>query len=116
MKKLFLSLIIIALLGTAYAGNDNAKENKTAAKATSGITLSGKIIDFSTGEALTGVEVKIKGSNVSTYSDLDGKFSFENLKPGEYDIIASFISYKKSLIENYNAESDSNIEIKLQED
>ena len=103
-------------MGTAYAGNDNAKESKTAAKATSGITLSGKIIDFSTGEALTGVSVKIKGSPVSTYSDLDGKFSFKNLKPGEYDIIASFISYKKSLVENYKAESDSNIEIKLQED
>lgn len=101
-------------MGTVYAGNDNAKESKTAAKATSGITLSGKIIDFSTGEALTGVKVKIKGSHVSTYSDLDGKFSFENLKPGKYDIIASFISYKKSLVENFKAQSNRVVEIKMQ--
>jgi len=103
-------------MGMAYAGNDNAKENKSAAKATTGITLSGKIVDFTTGEALTGVKVKIEGSNVLTYSDLDGNFSFENLKPGKYDIIASFISYKKSFIENFKAETDSDIEIKMQED
>lgn len=107
---------MVALLGMTYAGNNVTKENKSAAKPESSITLKGKIVDFSTGEALTGVEVEIEGTSLSTYSDLDGNFSFENLKPGEYSIIASFISYKKSLVENFKAKSNRVVEIKMQND
>jgi len=107
---------MIALVGMAYAGNNINKGNKSAVKQESSITLKGKIVDFSTGEALTGVEVEIEGTNLSTYSDLDGNFSFENLKPGEYSIIASFISYKKSLVENFKAKSNRVVEISMQND
>ena len=31
----------------------------------------------------------------ATYTDFDGKFTFENIKPGEYKLVTNYISYKK---------------------
>ncbi len=116
MKKLVLSILMIAFLGFAYAGNDDTKDSKSSTAIVTTISVTGKIIDFNTGETLTGVEVKIEGTQLKAYSDFDGNFFFENVNPGKYNIIASFISYKKSLVEDYNADGNSSIEIKLQAD
>ena len=79
------------------------------------IQLTGKVVDLTSGESLTGVEVSIEGINQKTYTDFDGNFSFENLTPGEYNIIASFISYNKSYIEKFDIEKGcESINIKLQ--
>lgn len=116
MKKLFLSIVLITFIGFAYAGNDNTKENKSETAVASTVSISGTVADFNTGEVLTGVELSIEGTDVKTYSDLDGNFNFKNLSPGEYDIIASFISYKKSLVEDFKADGKSSVNIKLQAD
>jgi hypothetical protein len=124
MKKLILTLAIIATVTFGYAAGEGNSEKKAkstepvekaeAAKVQT-ISLSGKVIDFSSGEALTGVEVTIEGSSKKSYTDFDGNFKFDNLTPGEYNIIASFISYNKSYIEKYDVEkSNDNISIKLQ--
>ena len=63
-------------------------------------TLSGHVKDLNTGESLAGVVVEIEGTNIKTYTDFDGNFIIKNLKPGTYNVVASFISYKNSLIEN----------------
>jgi uncharacterized protein YvpB len=60
------------------------------------VKVSGKVIDQVTGEVLTGVSVQVEGTNHKTYSDFDGNFTFEGLKPGEYNITASYISYEKT--------------------
>jgi hypothetical protein len=50
------------------------------------------------------------------YTDFDGNFEIENIKPGNYNIIASYISYDKSLVENFDANcKDNKVDIKLQE-
>ena len=69
-----------------------------------------------TGEALTGVEISIDGLDKKVYSDFDGNFTISNLAPGEYDIVASYISYKKSLVEDFKADVSKQIQIKLQAD
>jgi len=116
MKKLFLSIALVAFLGLAFGGNDNIKENKSEAAVANTVSITGTVADISTGEALTGVEISIEGTNVKTYSDLDGNFSFQNINRGEYNIIASFISYKKSLVEDFKADGNSSVNIKLQAD
>jgi hypothetical protein len=124
MKKLILTLAVIATLTFSYAAGEENSEKKvkstetvetTDAAKVQTISLLGKVIDFSSGEALTGVEVTIEGSNKKSYTDFDGNFKFENLTPGEYNIIASFISYNKSYIEKFDVEkSNDSISIKLQ--
>lgn len=116
MKKLILSIALVAIFGFSFAGNENTKESKNEAPVARTVSISGSVADINTGEVLTGVELSIEGTDLKTYSDLDGNFSFNNLTPGEYNIIASFISYKKSLVEDFKADGKSNVNIKLQED
>ena len=116
MKKTIITLVFAALLGFAYADNDGAKSSETASLSPiTMVTLSGSVADLTSGEALAGVEVSLEGTDIKTYTDFDGNFEFKDVKVGEYNLIASFISYKKSLVENYKAESmDNTLEIKLE--
>lgn len=116
MKKTILTLALVAFLGIAFAGNENTKENKAEAPVANTVSISGNVADLTTGEVLTGVEISIEGTDVKTYSDFDGNFVINNLTPGEYNLIASFISYKKSLVEDYKADGKNAVNIKLQAD
>jgi hypothetical protein len=117
MKKIFLSLIIIGLAITTYAKtNENKAETTTTVESPAAtIQLSGFVIDKNSNEALVGVEVKLEGTNQKAYTDFDGKFSFQDLKPGEYNIVASYISYQKNIIENLDVTHTNNmVSIKLE--
>ncbi len=115
MKKAILSIVFVALLGFVYAGNEGEINGKSPVSPSQTISLSGSVIDFESGEALTGVEVKLEGTDIKTYTDFDGNFEFDGVKPGNYNIIASYISYDKSLVENFKANvENSEVDIKLQ--
>ena len=93
MKKLIFSLLALVLTIAV-----NAKENETKTPAgvdnAASVVLTGSIADANSGESLAGVEVKIVGTDLKTYSDFDGNFSFSGLKPGEYKVVTNYISYK----------------------
>ncbi|HEY9115158.1 MAG TPA: carboxypeptidase-like regulatory domain-containing protein [Bacteroidales bacterium] len=114
MKKLFLAIILSATFGFGFADNDKINEPGNATpSAEQTIVLTGKVIDLSTNEVLTGVEINIEGTDIKAYSDFDGNFEIKDLKPGEYNIIASFISYQNSLIEKYPVDGKKTVDIKL---
>ena len=95
MKAFFkVSIIVICftLSGSLMAGNGDTKEKK----ATSDISISGTITDRSTGESLAGVSVSLVESDMSVYTDFDGKFKFTGLQQGEYTLKTVFISYQES--------------------
>ena len=121
MKKSILSFLLITFFLISFAAETTStvtkgkvrESNTTASTPTA--TLTGKVIDLNTGEALAGVEVAIEGSNVKVHSDLDGNFKFDNLQPGEYNLIASYISYNKSFIEKLEVgKANQSLNIKLQ--
>jgi hypothetical protein len=93
MKKLVFATIIVFL---AFAGFANEKKGETKADTNSEATtvLTGTIADSGSGELLAGVEVQLEGTDLKTYTDFDGNFTF-NVKPGEYKVVAQYISYKK---------------------
>lgn len=107
---------MIAFLGFVYAGNDENKDNNMNNSPAVTVTVSGTVIDFSTGEALTGVEIALEGTDQKVYSDFDGNFSLKNVAPGEYNVVASFISYKNSLIENIDVSKTNDVSIKMKAD
>ena len=95
MKKmkiyLFAALFMVSL--TTMAANDGKdKKNSSAPVATA--TITGQVLDHESGEPLTGVLVKINGTDLKTYTDFDGHFSFEKIQPGSYMIVTKFISYQ----------------------
>lgn len=57
------------------------------------VTISGRITDKSTGEALPGANVYIKALQRGAASNPDGKYEISNVPPGSYTLTVSFIGY-----------------------
>ncbi len=94
MKKVIFAVIVALVATSAFA---KKSDSKAEAKAESAIlSLSGNVIDEVSGEALVGVEVKVDGSDIKTYTDFDGHFVIENMKAGECKLVASYTSYNKN--------------------
>ncbi|HLO90710.1 MAG TPA: carboxypeptidase-like regulatory domain-containing protein [Lentimicrobium sp.] len=111
---LVISLLIVSLQVLAESGPSKASITSAEASSTTS-RLTGKVIDQKTGEALAGVLITVEGTELKTYSDLDGNFNISSLHPGTYSLVLSLISYKNSLIENLtiNAGDKEDIEVKL---
>lgn len=91
-QKLLVALcLLFCLSGNAQQANTvnrAAAKEKTVGKR----TLIGTVIDASTGDALIGVNVKVKGTGEGTITDLDGKFSIGVTSQTQLEI--SYIGYK----------------------
>jgi len=57
-------------------------------------SLSGKISDQQTGQALPGATISIDGSYSSTIADANGAYNFKSLKAGSYLIKVSYVGYQ----------------------
>jgi hypothetical protein len=110
MKTAFTFLLTIAFSITLMAGQGPTNANAAAAPSAE---LSGMVIDKLSGEALGGVEISIDGTDQQYYTDFDGKFEIKDLKPGMYNLIISYISYEKSLIEKIEVSPDKKGELNI---
>lgn len=93
--KTFIWMASVALFVSlnSFKGEKKAEAAEPAPVVTNSIT--GIVLDGATGEALTGVEVRVEGTDLKAYTDFDGKFVFEGIQPGNYKICTSYISYKE---------------------
>ena len=48
------------------------------------------------GRPIVGATVHIKGTNITTQTDIKGDFNFPNLYPGKYTIVVSYIGYENA--------------------
>ncbi len=86
MKTIVISFLALLLTVGAFA-EKNTSKNITVIK--------GTVADKTTGEPLPGVSVVIEGTNIQTYTDFDGNFTFNGVQPGHYMVIAEYVSYQK---------------------
>jgi len=81
VKKKFLCLFALFIgLTPVILSNGNELVAQTSATHQKKGTISGKVTDKN-GEALIGVNVKIKGTNIGTITDVNGGFSLSNIDP-----------------------------------
>lgn len=110
MKKITLIISVLvfsAFITSAYADNTNGEAPKT-------VTISGKVIDKASQEALAGALVKIDGIEKEVYTDLDGNFSISGIAPDTYKIKCSMISYSEQEEEIEIDQKVKNLEIQLE--
>ncbi|WP_448518166.1 TonB-dependent receptor domain-containing protein [Rhodoflexus sp.] len=74
-------------------------------------TIRGTIKDATTSEPVIGANVSIEGTTIGSSTDLEGNFLIQRVKPGTYNIIISYISYKTKRIENLTVEADKVVQI-----
>lgn len=121
MKKFWISIVIVLAVSISAIATPEKETEKAAGKteqpaANTAVVLTGKVVDINTGESLVGAEITVEGQNLKVFTDLDGNFRIENLTPGNYNLVCSLISYKKSLVENLrlDANQKSGFEIGLE--
>ncbi len=56
-------------------------------------TIYGRILDSSTGEALPGAVVLLKGTSLGASTTLNGRYSISSIPPGKYKLRVSYIGY-----------------------
>lgn len=105
MKQLltFTTALMILISSAAFAGEDGE-----TSKAKNNANISGTVMDKSSGENLAGVEIRVENTDIVCYSDLEGNFTIDELKPGSYNLILSYISYNKSFVENIQVDVGEN--------
>lgn len=104
MKK-GIFLIVLSLVLSIFVQASEVEKVTVPPVAT--MSINGVIADVDTDETLAGVMVSIEGTNYKTLTDLDGKFSFEGLEAGDYDLKLSYISYKEVKVENIETRSSN---------
>jgi len=62
-------------------------------------SISGKIIEKSTGKPLSGAHIVLESTYLSTFSDATGNYKITNLKPGTITIRISFVGFKNQRVE-----------------
>lgn len=86
-KTLFLAFSLLVSL--SVLGGDPEKKTPIEVK----YTFSGKVLDKTNLEALTGAVIEIKELGTSAYASFDGSFSFENTPAGKYTIVVKYVGY-----------------------
>lgn len=85
MKKIHLSILFLFLLFSFNMMAQNA-------------SIRGKVIDAENGEVLIGATIMIKGTTIGTITDMDGNYSLNHLKPGEYTLVCQYVSFAPKTI------------------
>lgn len=75
--------------------------------------IEGIITDAQTGETLIGAAIQIENSTEGTSSDLDGLYSFKNLKAGSYTLLVSYVSYKPQRLTNITVQPGKTTELTI---
>lgn len=75
--------------------------------------IKGNVKDAKTGETIVGANVILQGTTIGTSTDLDGNFEIKNIKPGTYNLVVSFISYKTKTIDRIKADAGKPLELNI---
>jgi TonB-dependent receptor len=85
MTTRFLFFILIVILPiNVFTQNGNIK---------------GKVTDAVSGESLVGANILIQGTYTGTITDFDGDFELKEVAPGTYNIVISYISYDRQILQ-----------------
>ena len=74
-------------------------------------SISGIVVDQQFGDALPGVNVIIDKSLRGAATDVNGLYTIDNLEPGAYTLVATYIGYARMVVENVNVVPFKNTKI-----
>jgi outer membrane receptor protein involved in Fe transport len=98
-------LFIVFLLGILSL---HIKAQQTTA------TITGVIKDKKDNSELIGVSVLIKGTSFGAATDINGRFTIKNVKPGEYNLEISYLGYSKVVLTEIKVKAGEVRELSIQ--
>ncbi|MBT8316476.1 MAG: TonB-dependent receptor [Lutibacter sp.] len=82
LKKIVLVSLFLMNLSTVFAQTS---------------TIKGRVFNSINNESIAFASIVIDSTSVGTTSDIDGNYQIENLKPGTYNVVCSFLGFKKKV-------------------
>ena len=82
-------MIALFLFTNTVNANNSDKSKKT---------LCGKVLDKTTGEALSGVKIEVKESNTYCYTDLNGNYILTVAADSKTEVVANVVGYEPTSI------------------
>lgn len=76
--------------------------------------IEGRVIDKETQEPLFGASIILEGTTVGAMVDMDGHYVIANVRPGNYNLSGSYISYETQTVENIEIKPGETIRINLE--
>jgi outer membrane receptor protein involved in Fe transport len=77
-------------------------------------TITGVIKDKKDNSELIGVSVLIKGTSFGAATDINGRFTIKNVKPGEYNLEISYLGYSKVVLTEIKVKAGEVRELSIQ--
>lgn len=74
----------------------------------------GTIVDKTNGEPLIGVNIEIVDKKLGGASDFDGYFMINNIPPGVFTLVASYVGYKSVEVQNVKVTVDQTTTIQIE--
>ncbi len=76
-------------------------------------TIVGNVKDKNSGEALIGVNILIKGTNLGAATDINGNYRITNLTPGKHVLSASYVGYQEKTID-ITVQANKSVEVNFE--
>ncbi len=73
--------------------------------------IAGRAVEAGTGDPLPGVSVILDGTTQGTVTDVDGYYTILNVRPGTYDVRASYIGFTPEVRQDVNVSLDLTTEV-----
>lgn len=106
MKRFFLA---VCLLFSALSFGQSFEVSSLIKETSQNGEIQGIILDHEfDNEPLAFADIKVKNTNLSVTSDLDGTFSF-SLKPGTYTLVFNFTGYKTVEVQNVKITANAKV-------
>ncbi|HKJ34537.1 MAG TPA: carboxypeptidase-like regulatory domain-containing protein [Balneolales bacterium] len=111
-RALYSTLLLTLIVGISYI-NSYAQSNEANAQ-TKAATLSGTVVDASTGNPISEIEVQLKGTEESATTDSTGHFEFMNMENGTHTVYINADGYKEYTQDVDLSQGDAQVTIKLE--
>ena len=76
--------------------------------------ISGTVKDKKDNSELIGVNVLLKGTSLGAVTDVNGKFTIKNVRPGEYTVEIAYIGYAKVLLTGIRVKAGENKDLQIE--
>jgi hypothetical protein len=88
--------------------------NSVAGNPVTGIIyVSGSVTDHYTNESLAGVEVRVQGTDIVTYTDFNGNYFLPELKAGTYTLEFKYPTYSQTSVVATGDQRDNQLNVEL---
>jgi len=87
-----ITILAVLTIGQLFAADDGK--------------IQGTVVSKKNGDPLIGVNIIVEGTSQGSATDINGFFSINEVMPGEYTIIASYIGYGRKIIEEVNVQEN----------